>query len=88
MKLLAHVLSLFGCGLKARLSTVSGLKCLLYLLIQAVFFQPKGTDSFLRGKAGLNLSVQIFPGFLGPLLSHEDLLSDLHGNDGGIIKRK
>ena len=87
MKLLAHVLSLLSCGLKARLNTVSGLKCLLYFLIQAVFFQPKGTSSFLRGKAGLYLSVQIFLGFLGPLLSHEDLLSDLYRSDGGIIKR-
>lgn len=88
MKVLAHVLSLLGCGFKARLNAVSGLKCLLYLLIQAVSFQPKGTGSFLRGKARLNLNVQIFPGFLGPLLSHEDLLSDLDGSNGGIIKRK
>ena len=88
MKLLAHVLSLLGCGLKASLSTVTGLKRLLYFLIQAIFFQPKDTRSLLRGKARLNLSVKIFTRILGLLLNYEDLLSDLRGSNKRIIKRK
>ena len=88
MKLLAYLLGLLSCSFKTHLSIVSGLKCLFYLLGQTIFFHPKDTRSLLRGKAGLNLSVQIFTRFLGPLLSYEDLLSDLRRSNRRIIKRK
>ena len=74
--------------LKSGLSTVTGLQRLFYFHIQAILFQPEDASSLLRGEAGLNLSVQIFTRFLCPLLSYEDLLSDLRGSNGRIIKRK
>ena len=88
MKLLAHVLSLLGGGPKSGLSTVTGLQRLLYFRIQAIFFQPEDANSLLCGEVGLNLSVQIFARLLGPLLSYKNLLSDLRGSNGRLIKRK
>ena len=85
MKLLAYILDLLRCGLQPRLGTGLGFECLFDLLVQAVFVQYESTHSLLRDEAGLNLSVQLLPRVLRPLLSDEDLLSHLHKSNGEII---
>ena len=88
MKLFAHFLSLLGGGLESGLGVGASLLRILYFVIQAVLFQPEGASSLLRSDARLNLSMKVFTSFLGPLLGYKNLLSDLRGSNGRLIKRK
>ena len=86
MQFLVHVLSLPLRGLKACHGAISGLDSLFDLLSQALILLPKGSGSLFNHKAGLNLSVHLLSGVLNPLLSHVDLLGNLHKGSGRIIK--
>ena len=88
MKLFAHFLSWLGGGLEFGLRAGASLLRILYFVIQAVLFQPEGASSLLCSDARLNLSMQVFTSLLGPLLSYKNLLSDLYGSNGKLIKRK
>ena len=60
-------------GLSARANPLR----LLHLAAQAILFLPKIASSRLSNEAGLSLIVHILASLLGPLLSNENLLSDL-----------
>ena len=81
-----QIVSLLSGILKAGFRTRPPLLCLLYFMAQAIVFLLEVASSPLGNAAGLSLIMKVLTCLFGPLLSNEDLLSDLRQESKGLIK--
>ena len=81
-----QIVSLLSGILKAGFRTRPPLLCLLYFMAQAIVFLLEVASSPLGNAAGLSLIMKVLTCLFGPLLSNEDLLSDLRQKNKSLIK--